>query len=411
MHIAVTQKQTESTVYTILFAISFLHLLNDTFQSVIPAIFPILKVSMNLTNFQLGLISFALNMTSSMMQPVVGLYSDRKPKPNLLPIGMCFTLIGMIGLAFAPSLFFVIISVIFVGLGSAAFHPEGSKVTHLAAGGRKGLAQSIYQVGGNFGQSLASLLTVLIFVPFGQFGAIYFTFIVFIAILVAKWIANWYKSQLTHIKRVQKNKTSTNYVSPYFRKIYIALTILVLFVFIRSWYSAAITNFFPIYVIEEYNVSIPISQLYIFIFSVAGVLGTFFGGPIAERLGKKNVLFFSMFGSAPLALIVPHLQGIWLYPVLFFIGIIILSSFSVTVVYAQELLPGRVGFVSGLIVGLAFGMGALGAVAIGGLSDLFGLKPVMIAAGFLPLFGILSFFLPSDKTIQKWYEKTDESLH
>lgn len=392
----------QKTVYSILFAISFVHLLNDTVQAVVPAIFPILKESMKLSNFQLGLIAFSLNITSSLMQPVIGLYSDRKPKPYLLPLGMVFTFFGMLCLAFAPNVMYIIISVIFVGIGSATFHPEGSKVSYMAAGKRRGLAQSIYQVGGNAGQSLAPLLTILIFIPFGQFGAIYFTSIVVIAIFVLLYIARWYKEKTHLLARPHKSQTSTKHSVTRNKKITSAIMLLILLVFARSWYSAAITNFFPIYVIEEFGVPINKAQIFIFIFAAAGVIGTFFGGPLADRFGKRNMIFFSMLGSAPFALVLPYFHSNWVYVLLFIIGIIILSSFSVTVVYAQELLPGKIGLVSGLIVGLAFGMGAVGSVVIGGLADVFGMKMMMILVGFLPLLGVVTFLLPSDRTIKLW---------
>lgn len=400
-----TKKTAQQTMYHILFAISFVHLLNDTVQSVVPAIFPILKESLQLNNLQLGLIAFALNITSSLLQPVIGLYSDRKPKPYLLPIGMIFTFFGLLGLAFAPSLLLIIASVVFIGIGSATFHPEGSKVSYMAAGPRRGLAQSIYQVGGNAGQSLAPILTVLIFVPFGQFGAIYFTSVVLLAIIVLSYIAKWYKVQLQLVPRLKKNNHDGTQFSKLSKQITNAIILLIILVFARSWYGAAITNFFPIYVIEEYGVTVKAAQLFTFIFTAAGVIGTFIGGPLADRFGKRNMIFFSMLGSAPFALILPQLSVDWTYPALFMIGIIMLSSFSVTVVYAQELLPGKIGLVSGLIVGLAFGMGAVGSIAIGGLADLLGMKNVMVMAGFLPLLGILSFLLPSDRTIESWEDE------
>ncbi len=397
-----TKTTSQQTMYHILFAISFVHLLNDTVQSVVPAIFPILKESLQLNNLQLGLIAFALNITSSLLQPVIGLYSDRKPKPYLLPMGMIFTFFGLLGLAFAPSLLFIIASVVFIGIGSATFHPEGSKVSYMAAGSRRGLAQSIYQVGGNAGQSLAPILTVLVFVPFGQFGAIYFTSVAVVAIVVLTYIARWYQKQLLSYSTATRK---TNHVSQYSTRsnqITFAIILLIILVFARSWYGAAITNFYPIFVIEEYGITIEKAQIFIFIFTVAGVIGTFLGGPLADIFGKRNMIFFSMLGSAPIALLLPHLSISWMYPALFMIGFIILSSFSVTVVYAQELLPGKIGLVSGLIVGLAFGMGAVGSVAIGGLADLLGMKSVMEMASFLPIIGVLTFLLPSDRTIRLW---------
>lgn len=402
------------TVYTILFSISLVHMLNDTSQSVIPAIFPILKDSMHLTFFQLGIITFALNMTSSVLQPVVGLYADNRPSPYLPSIGMLSTLFGMLGLAFAPNFWMILISVILIGFGSAAFHPEGSRIANLAAGSKRGLAQSIYQVGGNFGQSLAPVLTALIFVPLGQFGAIWFTTVAGLAALVLLYIASWYREQLRQVRLIVKKPIraaageSADLAAGEMkggerrRKMAMgALLLLVLLVFVRSWYSIGISNFYAFYLIEEFKIPIDAAQVYIFLFMFAGVAGTFFGGPLADRFGKKNLLLFSMVGSLPFSLLLPYANAFWAYPVLLLLGFILLSSFSVSVVYAQDLFPGKVGTISGLIVGLAFGMGAIGAVALGSVADLIGVKNMIFLAGFLPLLGLLTIFLPSDEKLQQ----------
>lgn len=397
----------QDTMYRILFVISFVHLLNDTVQAVIPAIFPILQQSMNLSFFQLGLIGFTLNMTSSVMQPVIGLYTDKKPSPYLLPLGMFCTFLGMLGLGFAPNLYFVLISVVLVGLGSAVFHPEGSRVAYMAAGSRRGLAQSIFQVGGNSGQSLAPIMTALIFVPLGQFGAIWFTILAALAMVVLFFVASWYREQLqvTNVPRKKVKKGDTKEVSRERKKqVGFALVLLVFLVFGRSWYHAGVTNFYPFYIIEQYGLTIGQAQVYIFMFLAAGALGTFMGGPLADLFGKRNMIFFSMLGSAPLAMILPHVNQFWAYPIALINGFIVLSSFSVTVVYAQDLIPGRVGMVSGLIIGFAFGMGAIGSVALGGLADMYGLTSIMVACGFLPVLGILTMFLPSDQKLQEWGE-------
>lgn len=395
----------QKTTYKILFAISFVHLLNDSVQSVIPAIFPILQESMNLTFFQLGLIGFAINMTGSVMQPVVGLYTDKKPSPYLLPLGMVFTFLGMLGLAFASSFYFVLLSVVFVGIGSAVFHPEGSRVVYLAAGQRRGLAQSIFQVGGNGGQALAPIMTALIFVPLGQFGAIWFTIVAAVGCVVLLFVARWSKQRM-HVFTPPKKAQAVRKVNPEkIKAVKAAMALLLFFIFARSWYNAGITNFYPFYLMQEFGLKIEQAQIYIFIFLAAGALGTFLGGPLADRFGKKTIILFSMLGSAPLALILPFANPMWTYVIFFINGFILLSSFSVTVVYAQELVPGKVGMVSGLTVGLAFGMGALGSVALGGLVDLFDLKSVMITAGFLPLIGALAYFLPSDRQLKEWAEE------
>ncbi|MBO8170898.1 MAG: MFS transporter [Bacillaceae bacterium] len=401
------RRQVNATVFPILFMISFVHLLNDSVQAVIPAIFPILAESMQLSYFQLGWITFALNMTASIMQPVVGLYTDKKPSPYLLPLGMGSTMLGMLGLAFAPNYYFLLLSVILVGLGSAVFHPEGARVVYMAAGTRRGLAQSIFQVGGNGGQSLAPIMTALIFVPLGQFGAVWFTLVAAVAIVVLFYVASWSATRLREMPvPVRKGNTGKSEEARSANKTMITGMILLIFlVFARSWYHAGITNYYPFYLINEYGLRVEEAQIYIFLFLAAGAVGTFLGGPLSDRFGKRNILLFSMLGSAPLALIMPHVSLFWAYPVFLINGFIILSSFSVTVVYAQELMPGKIGMVSGLIIGLAFGMGALGAVALGGLADLIGIRQVMILCSFLPFIGLFTFFLPSDQKLKQLAEE------
>ncbi len=392
----------QKTMYNILLIIGFVHLLNDAIQAVVPAMFPILQQSMGLTFTQLGIIAFALNFTSSLIQPVVGLYTDKKPSPYALPIGLCFTFVGVLGLALAPSFWLIVVSVILIGLGSATFHPEGSRVAYMAAGNRRGFAQSIYQVGGNAGQALAPIITALILVPLGQFGAIWFTLVAALAIGLLFYIARWYSEQVAIIAKTKLAKKTTTKQSSQTRKLVIfAITLLVFLVFARSWFHAGITNFYAFYLIEQFSLTIQQSQIYIFIFLAAGAIGTFAGGPLADRYGKRNMLLISMLGSAPLALYLPHAGQAMSYVLLGAIGFIILSSFSVSVVYAQELVPGKIGMVSGLIVGLAFGMGALGSVALGILADLFGLTNTMLIVVSLPLLGLLTFFLPSDQKLRE----------
>ncbi|RXJ04128.1 MFS transporter [Anaerobacillus alkaliphilus] len=392
----------QKTMYNILLIIGFVHLLNDAIQSVVPAMFPILQQSMGLTFTQLGLIAFALNLTSSLIQPVVGYYTDKKPSPYALPIGLCFTFFGVLGLAFAPSFWLVVLSVIFIGLGSATFHPEGSRVAYMAAGAKRGTAQSIYQVGGNAGQALAPLITVLIIVPFGQFGAIWFTLLAALAIGLLVYIAKWYSQQVTMLakkKVFQKKKTQNN---PETKRIVVfAITLLVFLVFARSWFHAGISNFYVFYMMEKFTITVDQALIYIFVFLAAGAFGTFAGGPLADRYGKRNILMLSMLGSAPLALLLPHVGPIFTYVLMGTIGFIILSSFSVSVVYAQELVPGKIGMVSGLIVGLAFGMGAIGSVALGAIADWIGLSNTMLFVVALPLLGLLTFFLPTDQKLRE----------
>jgi MFS transporter, FSR family, fosmidomycin resistance protein len=397
-------KQSETkTMYNILFIISLCHLLNDSLQSVVPAMFPILEKSMELSFTQLGLIAFSLNMVASILQPVVGWYTDKRPRPYALPIGLTSSMLGILGLALAPSYWMVLISVIFIGFGSAVFHPEGSRVTHMAAGNRRGLAQSIYQVGGNSGQALAPVFTALILVPFGQFGGIWFTIVAFIAVLFLIYIARWYSTQLkTLAGQIKKKQVVKNGLGPHAKSIKAAILVLILLVFARSWYGSAISNFYTFYAIKTYDVSIAHSQTFIFIFLFMGAVGTLFGGPLADRFGRRNIIFLSLIGAAPLTLLLPFVGPAIAYILLALTGLILMSSFSVTVVYAQELIPGKIGTMSGLIVGLAFGMGAIGSVALGALIDWTGIQTTMIAVSFLPILGLLTLLLPSDQQLKEW---------
>lgn len=391
------------TAYRILMAISLVHLFNDSMQSVITAIFPIIKDSMSLTYSQIGMISFVLSFTASLMQPVVGMYTDARPSPYLLPIGMASTLVGMLCLGFAPNYMLVLLAAMMVGLGSAVFHPEGSRVAYMAAGPRRGLAQSIFQVGGNVGQAIAPLMVIYIFFPLGQKGALWFTFVAGAAIIVQFFIARWYKDMLLVMPRKSRNGAARGTASHARRKqIGYAIVVLIVLVFVRSWYGASISNYFMFYLNESLGVSKQNAQYFILAFGLMGAISTFLGGPMADRFGRRNVIFFSMLGTAPFALILPYVGPAWAFVLLLVIGFILLSSFSVTVVYAQELIPGKIGTVSGLITGLAFGLGAVGALALGHLIELTSLDFVMQACAFLPLVGIMTILLPSDRKLKEW---------
>nr|WP_263328217.1 MFS transporter [Neobacillus sp. Marseille-Q6967] len=398
-------KSKETTMYNILYIIGICHLLNDAIQSVVPAMFPILEKSMGLSFTQLGIIAFSLNMVSSVMQPLIGMVTDKKPMPYALPIGLTFTLGGVLGLAFSPSYPLIVLSVLFIGLGSAVFHPEGSRVAYLAAGNRRGLAQSIYQVGGNTGQALAPLITALILVPLGQKGASWFSLVAAAAVLLLIYIANWYNQRLLAPDVLIKKKNASVNNAPkkgISKRVKQTLMLILLLIFARSWYISGMTNFYAFYAIEEYSLTIKDSQLFLFAFLVAGAFGTFFGGPLADRFGKKNVIFISMLLTAPLSILLPFVSSVLAFILLIVTGFILMTSFSVTVVYAQELVPGKIGTMSGLTVGLAFGMGAIGSVGLGYIADLISLPSMVSGLGFLPLLGLIAYLLPSDQKVYEW---------
>jgi len=399
-------KASEPTMYKILFIIGLCHLLNDAIQAVVPAMFPILEKSMGLSFTQLGIIAFSLNMVSSVMQPVVGMLTDKKPMPYALPIGLTFTLFGILGLGFATSFAMIILSVLFIGLGSAVFHPEGSRVAYMAAGERRGLAQSIYQVGGNTGQALAPVITALILVPLGQIGASWFTIVAALAVILLVYIAKWYKQRLITLPNsVRKKNISVSKKGGLSKEVKKTLALILLLIFARTWYSSGITNFYTFYAIKEYALTIKESQLFLFAFLVSGAIGTFFGGPLSDRFGKKNIISFSMLATVPFSVLIPYVPPTMAFIFLILTGFILMTSFSVTVVYAQELVPGKIGTMSGLTVGLAFGMGAIGSVGLGYIADLIGLQSMITWLGLLPFLGLIAFLLPSDQKIWEWNQK------
>jgi MFS family permease len=399
-------KATESPMYKILFIIGLCHLLNDAIQAVVPAMFPILEKSMGLSFTQLGVIAFSLNMVSSVMQPMVGMITDKKPMPYALPIGLTFTLVGILGLGFAPNFGMIVLSVLFIGLGSAVFHPEGSRVAYMAAGSRRGLAQSIYQVGGNTGQALAPLITALILVPLGQIGASWFTIVAGLAVILLIYIAKWYKQSLIAFPNpVRKKNSGIEKKVGLSKDVKNTLALILLLIFARTWYTSGITNFYTFYAIKEYAFTIKESQLFLFAFLVSGAIGTFFGGPLADRFGKKQIISFSMLATVPFSILIPHVPPLIAFIFLILTGFILMTSFSVTVVYAQELVPGKIGTMSGLTVGLAFGMGAIGSVGLGSIADWVGLQSMITWLGVLPILGLIAFLLPTDQKVWEWNQR------
>lgn len=391
----------EKTVFPILFAISFSHLLNDTIQSLIPAIYPIVKNTYHLTFSQIGLITLTFQMAASLFQPFVGMYTDRKPQPYSLAVGMTFTLCGLVMLAFSNGFYMMLISVAFVGTGSSVFHPEASRMASAASGGRRGLAQSIFQLGGNAGSSIGPLLAAWIIVPNGQFSIIWFSLIALLAIFILSRVGNWYKNYIL-VLRSKQHSTNQVVINSFSRgKVTFAVVILLVLIFSKYFYMASLTSYFTFYLIDKFQVSVQSSQIYLFVFLFSVAAGTLAGGPIGDRFGRKYVIWFSILGTAPFALMLPYANLFWTGVLIVPIGMILASAFSAILVYAQELIPGKVGLVSGLFFGFAFGMGGIGSALLGKLADSTSIKYVFHICSFLPLIGLLTGLLPNIESKKK----------
>jgi FSR family fosmidomycin resistance protein-like MFS transporter len=391
----------EQTVFPILFALSFSHLLNDTIQSLIPAIYPIIKDSYQLSFSQIGLITLTFQMAASLFQPFVGLYTDKKPQPFSLAIGMCFTLIGLITLSQSTNFYAILLAVALIGTGSSIFHPEASRMAHAASGGKRGLAQSLFQLGGNAGSSLGPLLAAWIIVPYGQFSVVWFSLIALLAILVLTYVGNWYKGYLIKLKERLKTQSQVvaNQLSK--KKVVLAIIILLVLIFSKYFYMASLTSYFTFYLIHKFDVSVQTSQIYLFVFLFSVAAGTLVGGPIGDKIGRKYVIWGSILGTAPFALLLPHANLFWTGVLIVPIGMILASAFSAILVYAQELIPGKVGLVAGLFFGFAFGMGGIGSALLGRLADSTSISYVFNVCAFLPLIGLLTGFLPNLQTAKK----------
>lgn len=395
-----TQSETESdvqragsTVLAVLFAISFSHLLNDTIQSLIPAIYPLLKTSFGLSFVQVGLITLAFQLTASILQPFVGLYTDRHPKPYSLACGMALTLGGLVLLSQATHYAMVLAAAGLVGMGSSVFHPESSRVAHLASGGRHGFAQSIFQVGGNAGSSLGPLLAALIVVRQGQGSVLWFALVALLGIAVLSWVGRWYRNHLADIRARPESLTRVS--GPLSRRVRFALVILGILIFSKYFYLASLTNYYTFYLIHKFQLSVQGAQFHLFLFLFAVAVGTILGGPIGDRYGRKLVIWVSILGVAPFTLALPQANLFWTGVLTIVIGLILASAFSAILVYAQELVPGKVGLISGLFFGLAFGMAGIGSAVLGELADRTSIEYVFRLCAYLPLIGLLTAFLPN----------------
>lgn len=401
---AVAAERTAASVmvYTLL-GVSFAHLLNDAMQSVIPAAFPLFQQSLHLSFAQIGWVAFTLNVTASVLQPLIGYMTDRKPMPALLPLGMVFTLLGMIGMAMASSLAILLLAAALVGIGSSVLHPESSRVAHLSAGRGRGLAQSVFQVGGNTGQALAPLMVAFIVTPLGQSGFLWFILLAAAGIVVQLYISRWYREQTRTEQRIRRHSASgaagEQPVSRGF--VAFALTILIALLFSKFVYLASMTGYYAFYYMERFQLPLERAQICLFALQFAGMAGTLLGGPLADRFGRKTIIWFSIAGTAPFSIWLPYAGPIGSIVLCLAIGAILMSGFSVIIVYAQELLPGKVGTIAGLFFGLSFGLAGLGSVALGWLIDHVGVADMIRYCAFLPLLGVCAFLLPADARIMR----------
>jgi MFS transporter, FSR family, fosmidomycin resistance protein len=394
-----------NTVFTVLFAISFSHLLNDTIQALLPSIYPMLKENYRLSFTQLGLITFTFQFTASLLQPVVGYLSDQRSMPFSLPVGMGLTLIGLVLLAFAGDFTHILIAACFVGAGSAIFHPEASRIAYMAAGRRRGLAQSVFQVGGNAGSAIGPLLAALIIVPHGQRAVLGFSVLALLGVFVLWRIGRWHRDNPHRLHRKPRPAANPDAVANVKtlprRRVVFAVAVLVALVFSKYVYLSSLTSYYTFYLIDRFHVSVQSAQYHLFILLAAVAVGTIAGGPIGDRVGRKRVIWVSILGVAPFSLLLPHV-GLGATAVLsVFIGLILASAFSAILVYAQELMPGRVGMVAGLFFGLAFGIAGIGSAVLGKVADHTGINYVFQLCAFLPLLGLLTVFLPD---IEKHHE-------
>ncbi|QNF31571.1 MFS transporter [Adhaeribacter swui] len=389
------QQVVQQTVFPILFAISFSHLLNDTMQSLIPAIYPLLKTSFRLDFAQIGLITLTNQLTASILQPFVGLYTDKKPQPYALVIGMGFTLIGLLLLSQVHSFPFILLSVGLVGVGSSIFHPEASRMAHLASGGRRGMAQSLFQLGGNAGSSLGPILAALIIVPYGQTKLAWFSLAALLAMLVLGWVGTWQRNHTAKIKQKIVAAPAEVVQTLSRHRVIFSLGILLILIFSKHVYLASMTSYFTFYLIDKFHVSVQSSQLYLFVFLFSVAAGTFIGGPIGDRFGRKYVIWGSILGVAPFTLLLPYANLFWTGVLIVMIGVILSSAFSAILVYAQELVPGKIGLIAGLFFGFAFGIAGIGSAVLGEVADRTSINFVFKICSFLPLIGLLTFFLPN----------------
>ncbi len=394
----------DGTVYRVLMAVCFCHLMNDTMQSLLPSIYPILKTAFHLDFGQIGLLTLTYQLTASILQPFIGHFTDRKPMPYSLPIGMVFTLTGLLLLSIAPTFPLLLLAASLIGIGSAVFHPESSRVARLASGGRLGLAQSVFQVGGNTGSAIGPLLAAFIVLPHGQRGVAWFSLVALVAIVVLTRVSRWYKPRVGHLKKRSTKHAEETGLSR--GRVISALAVLIALVFSKYFYLASFTSYYTFYLMTRFHVSVRSSQIHLFAFLGAIAAGTLIGGPIGDRIGRKTVIWCSILGVLPLTMLLPYANLFWTTVLSVLVGLGLASAFPAILVYAQELVPGRVGMISGLFFGFAFGMGGIGAAILGRIADATSIFFVYKICAYLPAIGLLAGFLPKQPQPHFAHEET-----
>jgi FSR family fosmidomycin resistance protein-like MFS transporter len=389
----ITRSQASGAAFVILGSITFCHLLNDVMQALLPAIYPMLKSSFSLSFGQIGLLTLIFQVTASLLQPMVGVYTDRRPQPYSLPLGMACLLLGMVTLAFAPSFPTLLIGAAFLGVGSSIFHPESARLARLASGGAHGFAQSFFQVGGNVGSALGPLLAAFVVLPRGRSSLAWFALAALLGMCILVGVGRWYKGAV-HATATKSGASVRNVTLPS-SQVRRAMAVLIALIFSKFFYLASITSYYIFYLIHRFNLPTETAQIYLFVFLAAAAVGVFIGGPVGDRFGRKKVIWGSIVGVLPFALVLPYVGLTATLILSIFIGLILSSAFSAIVVYGQELMPGRIGMVSGLFFGLAFGMGGIGAAVLGELADWTSIEFVYRVCSFLPLIGLLTIFLPN----------------
>lgn len=385
----------------VLIALSLSHCINDLLQSLLAASYPLFKEDLALSFGQIGLITLVYQMAASVFQPLAGLFFDKRPFVWSLPAGMCFTLVGLLNLAFASNLHWVLVSVFLIGVGSSILHPEASRITSLASGGRRGFAQSVFQVGGNLGGSFGPLLMALLVAPYGRHNIAYFAIVAFVAILVMIPVCRWYKAYLRRVKWRPANAVRHAPMPLPHGRTFFAIAILLTLIFSKYIYMASLSSYYTFYLMHKFGVSVQQSQIFLFVFLLATAAGTLMGGPIGDRIGRKYVIWMSILGTAPFSILMPHVSLAWTVVLSFCVGFMLSSAFPAILLYAQELLPNKLGLISGLFFGFAFGIAGIASAVLGDMADHYGIEAVYNICAYMPLLGLVTWFLPDLKKVPR----------